>query len=61
MDHVDLYAADDELVATVEVQSFHILQPEIIQWGERIFVLRDGRYMEGAVFVVPIPLKRKET
>lgn len=55
MEEVALYTRYGGYVATVHVPPFNP-PAEIILWGERFFVRKDGRYLEGMCWVVmPTP------
>lgn len=57
---VDLFTRAGELVIRVVTLPFQI-QPEVIAWGERVFVLReDGKYYEGFVALTIGEAKRPE-
>ena len=53
MDAVILYTCDGREVTTIGMPPFQ-LPPEVIGWGERVFVRReDGRYYEGFIWICP--------
>src|SRR5258708_1451765 len=60
MDNVDLLTRDGELVVTVKMLPFK-LHPEVITWGQRVFIRREtGKYHEGFA-VVAIETVEKES
>lgn len=46
MIEVTLYTREGQEVTQVTMPPF-LIPPEVILWGSRYFVLRDGRYIEG--------------
>lgn len=52
MEETTLYTRDGHKVVTITIPIF-TPPAEVIQWGARIFVLRDGRYVEGMRWMDP--------
>lgn len=51
MQHVNLHTRDGSFVQTVRIPQ-HRRLPEVLLWGDRVFILRDDEYREATGYLV---------